>query len=199
VIDEQDVFAEIERNTSETQIKMNVHICKNNTAGLNGTSGIGFFDHMLNSFAIHLGAQLNLEMNGDLKVDCHHTIEDTGIVLGKLLDIIIQKQSPITRYGVAYIPMDESLARTVIDISKRPFLVFDYNPKSPMIGDFDTQMTCEFFRAVAFNMGATLHIALLYGQNDHHSVEAIFKSFAHALKDAIRPINGNVLSAKGII
>lgn len=195
----QNIYAELERNTAETQIKMCVELGSGVNAKLVGTSGVGFFDHMLNTFAIHLGANIKLDMKGDLNVDCHHTIEDIGIVLGKIFDNIVQKFSPITRYGTAFIPMDEALARTVIDISKRPFLVFNYTPKSQMIGNYDTQMTCEFFRAIAFNLGATLHIELLYGQNDHHSVEAIFKSFAHALKNAIEPINGNVLSAKGML
>jgi len=191
--------ASLERNTLETQIKMSLSFEESDGFGLRGTSGVGFFDHMLNSLAIHSGAVIGLEMKGDINVDCHHTIEDVGIVLGKLLAEIAAKRAPLTRYGTSFIPMDESLARCVMDISGRPYLVCDYTPKAPMIGDFDTQMVTEFFRAVSFNMGATVHLAVLYGDNDHHMVEALFKAFAHALADAIKPKSGAVLSAKGTL
>lgn len=191
--------ASLERNTLETQIKMSLSFEESDGFGLRGTSGVGFFDHMLNSLAIHSGAVIGLEMEGDLRVDCHHTIEDVGIVLGKLLAEIAAKRAPLTRYGTSFIPMDESLARCVMDISGRPYLVCDYTPKAPMIGEFDTQMVTEFFRAVSFNMGATVHLAVLYGDNDHHMVEALFKAFAHALADAIKPKSGAVLSAKGTL
>lgn len=188
----------IERKTLETQIKMSVSI-DGSGKGFFGTTGVGFFDHMINSFAIHSGLKIEVEMKGDLNVDCHHTIEDFGICLGKALAEISQKCKPNTRYGLSYIPMDEALARSVIDISGRPFLVLNYVPKAPMIGEFDTQMTSEFFRAVAFNMNATLHLEVLYAQNDHHAVEALFKAFAHSFKQAIEPIEGNELSAKGVL
>ncbi|MBQ8509925.1 MAG: imidazoleglycerol-phosphate dehydratase HisB [Clostridia bacterium] len=191
--------ASLERKTLETRIRMSIEYGSDEPSGLFGKSGVGFFDHMLNSFAVHSGARISLEVSGDLYVDCHHTIEDVGIVLGKLLHEIVQKRGKITRYGCSYIPMDEALARAVIDVSGRSYLVFDYEPKAPMIGTYDAQMTKEFFRAVAFNMGATLHISLLYGQNDHHAVEAIFKAFAHSLKDALQPIDGAILSAKGVL
>ena len=193
------VTASLERNTLETKIKMTVTVGESAGLGLRGTTGVGFFDHMLNSLAIHAGMVIDLEMTGDLNVDCHHTIEDVGIVLGKLLAEIAVKLSPLTRYGTSFIPMDEALARCVIDISGRPYLVCDYTPIAPMIGDYDTQMTKEFFRAVAYNMGATLHIAVLYGDNDHHMVEALYKAFAHALADALKPKTGAVLSAKGTL
>lgn len=195
----KDKIFEYERNTLETKIKMSIIPDGSAGIGFNGKTGIGFFDHMLNSFAIHSGMKINAEISGDIEVDCHHTIEDTGIVLGKILAEIVAKNAPVTRYGTSFIPMDEALARTVIDLSGRPYLVINYEPKVNMIGDYDTQMTQEFFRAVAFNMQATIHIALLYGQNEHHAVEAIFKSFAHALKDAISPKDGAVLSAKGVL
>ncbi len=190
--------ATLVRNTLETKISMSVSFDEEKK-GLSGTSGVGFFDHMLNSLAIHSGAYITLEMTGDLNVDCHHTIEDVGIVLGKLLSEIASKNAPLCRYGTSFIPMDEALARCVIDISGRPYLVCDYTPKAPMIGEFDTQMVTEFFRAVAFNMGPPLHLAVLYGDNDHHMVEALFKAFAHALADAIKPKSGAVLSAKGCL
>lgn len=192
-------FASLERNTLETQIKISIDFSESAQKGLEGTTSIGFLDHMLNSFAIHLGSKISLEMKGDLNVDCHHTIEDVGICLGSILDEIAQNNKPLSRYGTAYIPMDEALARTVIDISGRPFLVFDYSPRSSMVGEFDTQMAQEFFRAVAFSMKATLHINVLYAQNDHHAIEAIFKSFAHALRQAIQPNGELTLSAKGIL
>lgn len=191
--------ASLVRNTLETQISMSVDFGAADGYGLKGTSGVGFFDHMLNSLAIHSSSVIELNMKGDLHVDCHHTIEDVGIVLGKLYGKIAKERGKIMRYGTSFIPMDEALARCVIDISGRPYLVCDYYPTAPMIGDYDTQMTAEFFRAVAFNMGATLHIALLYGDNDHHCVEAMFKAFAHALADAIAPRDGEILSAKGTL
>jgi len=188
-----------ERNTLETKIQMTVDFSDSiEKGGMTGTSGIGFFDHMMNSLAVHAKIKISLTVEGDLSVDCHHTIEDVGIVFGKILKGYVGTLSGYRRYGTSYIPMDEALARSVIDISGRPYLVFDYRPKAPMIGEYDTQMTREFFRAVAFNMGATLHIAVLYGENDHHCVEAIFKAFAHSLSDAWQK-TADILSAKGIL
>ncbi len=191
--------ATLTRNTLETQITMTVTAGAEEGYGLQGTSGIGFFDHMLNSMAIHARLAISLEMSGDLGVDCHHSIEDVGIVLGKLLSEIAAQSAPLTRYGTSFVPMDEALARCVIDISGRPYLVCDYKPAAQQIGEYDTQMTKEFFRAVAFNMGATLHLSVLYGENDHHSVEALFKAFAHALADAMTTRDGGILSAKGTL
>ena len=190
---------EAERNTLETQIKMTIDASENHGFGFKGSTGIGSFDHMLHSFAIHSGLKIDADIKGDICVDCHHTIEDTGIVLGSILSDIVKVKSPVVRYGTAFIPMDEALARCVIDLSGRPYLVMNYTPKAPMIGEYDTQMTVEFFRAVAYNLKATVHIELLYGQNEHHAVEAIFKSFAHALKDAWQTKNGEILSAKGVL
>lgn len=189
----------IKRETRETNIDMTL-VRTQTGCGLEGTTGIGFFDHMLNSFAVHGGFSIKLNMTGDLNVDGHHTVEDVGIVLGKLLSELCEDKSGIKRYGQAAIPMDESLAYAVIDVSGRPFLVFDVPFTAPKIGDYDTQLTLEFFRALAFNMGATLHINLVYGVNDHHKVEACFKAVAHALSDAISEAgNGAVLSAKGVL
>ena len=194
----ENMVAEISRNTLETQIKMTAQLDESNR-GLKGVSGIGFFDHMLNSFAIHAGLKVELQMKGDLNVDCHHTIEDVGICLGKLLWQIAQQNKPNNRYGLSYIPMDEALARSVIDISGRPFIIVNYIPKTPMIGDFDTQMVAEFFRAVAFNMNSTLHLEVLYFQNDHHAVEALFKAFSHSFRQAVETVGGCEISAKGIL
>lgn len=191
--------SELERNTLETQIKLKIDLSETAKIGFYAATGIGFFDHMLNTMAHHMGGEISGSIKGDTFVDCHHTIEDVGIVIGKILGQIAQKLAPVMRYGSFFVPMDESLARAVIDISGRPFLVFQYEPKNPMIGDYDTQMTEEFFRAVAFNMGATLHLEVLYGQNDHHMTEALFKAFAHAAAEALVPKNGAVLSAKGVL
>lgn len=191
--------AEKFRNTKETQIKMTLELDRHFGGGLIGTSGIGFFDHMLNSFCVHGGFALTLEMNGDIYVDGHHTVEDVGIVLGTLFADILGDRSGIRRFGEAHVPMDECLAFAAADISGRPYLVFDGEVNAPMFGVYDTQLTKEFFRALAYNMGATLHIKLLYGENAHHMTEAMFKSAARALSTAVEPTSGGVLSAKGVL
>lgn len=192
----QQVTVSKERSTTETDIKMRLTLNADAT-GLSGSTGIGFFDHMLNTFAIHSGISIELKMTGDLNVDCHHTIEDVGIVLGGLLREAVDQLGPLERYGCSHIPMDEALARAVVDISGRPFIVCDYKPINQTVGSFDCCMTSEFFRALAFNMKCTLHLSVLYFENDHHAIEALFKAFAHALKDACKPRNGGVISAKG--
>lgn len=191
--------AEKIRNTKETQIKMTLELDRRFSGGLSGTSGIGFFDHMLNSFCVHGGFALTLEMTGDIYVDGHHTVEDAGIVLGTLFADILGDRSGIRRFGEAHVPMDECLAFAAADISGRPYLVFDGEVNAPMFGAYDTQLTKEFFRALAYNMGATLHIKLLYGENAHHMIEAMFKSAARALSAAAEPTDGGVLSAKGVL
>ena len=142
---------------------------------------------------------MNLSAIGDLYVDSHHTVEDTGIVLGKAFAQAIGEKIGINRYGHAYIPMDEALGFASLDISGRPYLVFNGQFSEDKIGDFDTCLTEEFFRAFAFNAGITLHINIVYGSNDHHKFEAVFKAVAHALKMAVE-INGDeVLSTKGVL
>jgi len=189
--------AKISRKTKETDIQLTLCL---DGGEVSVDTGIGFFDHMLNAMFFYAGFGAVLKVRGDLEVDGHHTVEDVGIVLGKLLSELCEDKSGIKRYGQAVIPMDESLAYAVIDVSGRPFLVFDVPFTAPTIGDYDTQLTLEFFRALAFNMGATLHINLVYGVNDHHKVEACFKAAAHALSDAISEAgNGAVLSAKGVL
>ncbi|MEG0692464.1 MAG: imidazoleglycerol-phosphate dehydratase HisB [Oscillospiraceae bacterium] len=163
-------------------------------------TGVGFFDHMLTAFAIHSGILLEISCKGDLEVDCHHTIEDTGIVLGQAFAKAIGNKSGIARYGNSYIPMDEALGFCAIDISGRPFLVFGGEFSFDKIGDMDTQMVEEFFRAFAIHAGVTLHINVMYGKNDHHKVEAIFKAVAHAIKMAIIPLGDDeFLSTKGVL
>lgn len=187
----------IRRATKETDITLSVNL--DGKGCFSGSSGIGFFDHMLTAFAVHSGIDLALQMTGDLEVDCHHSVEDVGIVLGQAFAQLLSDKSAIARYGSFYIPMDESLAFCSLDISGRPFLVFDCAFTNPSIGSFDCCMTGEFFRAFVMNAGITLHIRLLYGENDHHKAEAIFKAAAHALKAAIAPNSGEILSSKGVL
>ena len=189
--------ATITRSTRETDItsKLNLDgsgICKIDT-------GIGFFDHMLNALTVHGGMDLELKAMGDLHVDGHHTVEDTGIVLGTAFREALKTSGAIARYGSAFVPMDESLAFASLDISNRPYLVFDCEYSDDRTGTFDNCLTEEFFRAFAFNAGITLHIKLIYGSNDHHKMEAIFKAVAHALRAAKAVTGGEVLSTKGVI
>jgi len=191
--------AQIERGTKETKIKLYLE-SGGEKSGLAGSSGVGFFDHMLNTFAVHGGFYINLEMTGDLNVDCHHSVEDIGIVLGSAFRKIIDQNKNITRFASEYIPMDESLAFCAVDLGGRAYLVFNADFKSNIIGGYDAQMTKEFFYALSQNMLANIHINLLYGENDHHKTEAIFKSAAKAIKKAIALAGEyNVASAKGTI
>jgi imidazoleglycerol-phosphate dehydratase len=183
------------RKTSETNIMGSIDL---GGGVININTGVGFLNHMLHSFAVHAGIGLELNCKGDLDVDVHHTVEDCGIALGKLLKKSIGHLSRVTRFGEARIPMDEAMGCCTIDISNRPYLVFNAVFTSPTVGALDTQTVKEFFRAVAFNAKITLHINVLYGENDHHKIETIFKSFAYALKTAIVPTEG-IISAKGTL
>lgn len=187
-------IADEHRKTFETDIS--VHLCLDGGKAEIST-GVGFFDHMLNSFAVHGGFGLNIRAEGDLYVDCHHTVEDTGIVLGKAFAAALGDKSGIKRFGNCTIPMDESLAFASIDISGRPFLVFGADFKQEKIGSYDTCMTEEFMRAFAMNAGITLHTKVLYGNNAHHQTEAMFKAVAHAMNIAVSPRTGDILSSKG--
>ena len=189
--------AQIERNTKETQIR--IDLCLDG-GDVEVSTGIGFFDHMLVAFGVHGGFGLKVEVNGDLNVDTHHTVEDTGIALGKAFNEALGDKSGIERYGAFSIPMDEALANCVLDISNRPFLVFNAIFEQEKCGDYETCMTEEFFRAFAFNAGITLHIDVPYGTNSQHKIEAMFKACAHALKVAVKQNeNGAVLSTKGVL
>ena len=190
--------AEKSRCTKETNIKMSLSLDAEK-GGLEGSSGIGFFDHMLNSFCVHGGFNVKLEMTGDLHVDGHHSVEDTGIVLGSLFAEILKDKGGIKRFGFSYVPMDEALAFAAIDISGRPFLAYSVPLTAASVGDYDAQLTEEFMRALAVNMGATLHVRLEYGVNEHHITEAVFKAVARAIKEAVVPNAGGVLSAKGVL
>lgn len=189
--------AEISRKTKETDIE--VFLKLEGAAKVNISTGIGFFDHMLTAFGVHSGIDLSVNCNGDLNVDGHHTVEDVGIVIGQAFAKALGDKSGIARYGSAFIPMDEALGFCSMDISGRPYLVFNADYSDSKIGEYDACLTEEFFRAFAFNAGITLHIKSEYGKNDHHIAEAIYKAVAHALKTAIR-INGTeVLSTKGVL
>jgi imidazoleglycerol-phosphate dehydratase len=185
----------VKRETKETKIELTLNIDGQGKNQIN--TGIGFFDHMLIAFAVHSGFDLTLNCKGDLGVDCHHSVEDIGISLGKAFADTVSDKAGIARYGNFTVPMDEALASCCVDISGRPYLVFHAEFGDYRLGDMDSAMVEEFFRAFATNAMVTLHINLLYGRNDHHKAEAIFKSFAHAMKMAVKIEGGEVLSSKG--
>jgi len=185
----------VKRETRETEIELTLNVDGQGRNQIN--TGIGFFDHMLTAFAVHSGFDLSLSCRGDLVVDCHHSVEDIGIALGKAFADTLSDKNGIARYGNFTIPMDEALASCCIDISGRPYLVFHAEFGDYRLGDMDSAMVEEFFRAFAMNAMVTLHINLLYGKNDHHKAEAIFKAFAHALKMAVKIQGSKVLSSKG--
>lgn len=188
--------AEIKRKTKETDISVALDL---DGGKVNVRTGIGFFDHMLTAFAVHGGFGLEAFVEGDLDVDTHHTVEDTGIALGAAFKKALGDMGGINRYGSFYIPMDESLALCALDISNRSFLVFNAEFKEERCGEYETCCTEEFFRAFAVNAGITLHLNVLYGSNSHHEIEALFKAFAHAMKIAVAPSGGGVLSTKGVL
>ena len=190
--------ATVTRNTRETQITVSVKLDGRGESEI--ATGIGFFDHMLTALSRHSGISMQIRANGDLHVDGHHTVEDTGIVLGQALMQALGDKSGIARYGSAYISMDEALSFCSLDLSNRPFLVFRGEFTNQMIGSYDACLTEEFFRALAVNAGITLHLDMCYGKNDHHKCEALFKAFAHALKTAVQEnADGTVLSTKGVL
>lgn len=190
--------ATVTRNTKETQITVSVKLDGKGESEI--STGIGFFDHMLTAMSRHSGISMTVHANGDLYVDGHHTVEDTGIVIGQALMQALGDKSGIARYGSAYIPMDEALSFCSLDLSNRPFLVFRGEFTNQMIGSYDACLTEEFFRALAVNAGMTLHLDMCYGKNDHHKCEALFKAFAHALKNAVQEnADGTVLSTKGVL
>ena len=176
--------AEITRKTRETDIKIKLDLDKSGEVSID--TGIGFLDHMLTALAVHGGFSLSVKCVGDLNVDGHHTTEDIGIVLGMAFREALGDKSGIMRYGSAFIPMDESLAFCSLDISARPFLVFNAQFTNERVGEFDTCLTEEFMRSFAFNAGITLHLRVEYGSNDHHKIEALFKALAYALKAAVK-------------
>ncbi len=186
---------EARRATKETAVS--VQLCLDGGA-VDIRTGIGFFDHMLEAFAVHGGFGLTVQAEGDLHVDGHHTVEDTGIVLGRALAQALGDKGGIARFGSFYVPMDEALAFAAVDVSGRPFLVCPTTFPQERTGGFDTCLTPEFFRAFAVNAGITLHLRVEYGDNAHHMIEALFKAAAHALRLAVRPEDG-LLSTKGAL
>lgn len=172
----------VKRDTNETQIEVSVNL--DGTGEREISTGIGFFDHMLELFAKHSGIDLVVKARGDLRVDEHHTVEDIGICLGQALRKALGDKKGIERYGFL-LPMDESLAMCAIDLGGRSYLVFNYEPKREYVGEFPTELLQDFFQAVAENLVANVHIELKYGRNEHHKIEAIFKAFARAMKMAI--------------
>ena len=186
----------ITRETKETKITLELTL-EGGTVAVD--TGIGFFDHMLTAMAFYAGFGLKLKAVGDLYVDGHHTVEDVGICLGLALKEALGEKKGIARFGTAFVPMDEALCRTVLDISNRPFLVYEAPMPQPMIGSYDSCLTEEFMRAFSVNSGITLHIVCLYGGNAHHITEAIFKSRGMALKSAVLVTGGGVTSTKGVL
>lgn len=191
--------ATIERNTKETKIRVTLELDGNGKSEID--TGIGFFDHMLEGFTRHGLFDLTAKCQGDIQVDSHHSIEDMGIVLGSAIREALGDKKGIVRYGSCMLPMDETLAMCAIDLSGRPYLVFDAPFHTDMVGTMDTQMAREFFYAVSYAAGMNLHLKVLYGENDHHMMEALFKAFAKALDAATRfdPRITDVLSTKGTL
>ena len=185
------------RNTAETQLSISL-ADDQRTSKID--TGVGFLDHMLTLFTFHSKLSITVEANGDTEVDDHHVTEDIGIVLGQLLLELVKERKSFQRYGVSYIPMDETLARSVVDISGRPYLSFNADFSKEKVGTFDTELVDEFFRALVLNARLTTHIDLLRGGNTHHEIEGIFKSFARALKEALASNDSEgIPSSKGVI
>jgi imidazoleglycerol-phosphate dehydratase len=175
--------ASVERNTKETQISAEIALDGSGVYDI--STGIGFLDHMLEQFSRHSLIDLKIRAQGDLHIDFHHTTEDTGYVVGEALSKALGDRAGIVRYGQALIPMDETLTRVALDCSNRPYLVWTVDFSRPKLGEMDTELFQEWFRAFAQSAGLTLHVETLYGENNHHIVESCFKGLARALKDAI--------------
>ena len=191
---------EVVRETKETRIRVAVDL--DGTGASTISTGIGFFDHMLESFARHGGIDLTVETKGDLHIDMHHTVEDTGIVLGQAINQALDGFKGIRRFGAAYIPMDETLTRCALDLSNRPYLIHTVDYATPKVGDMDTELFKEFHHAFAMNAGACVHLETLYGKNSHHIAESGFKALARALRQAVEidpKTGGQAPSTKGVL
>ncbi len=188
-----------ERMTKETQIRVKIDLDGSGSGKID--TGIGFFDHMLDGFARHGLFDLDITCRGDLHVDCHHTVEDTGIVLGEAVARALGDKKSICRYGHCLLPMDETLILCAVDLGGRPYLIFDADFSGEKCGDMDTQMVREFFYAVSYSARMNIHIKKIYGSNDHHIMEGIFKAFARSLRSACEqdPRVGGIPSTKGIL
>ena len=192
--------AEIERNTKETQIRVRLDLDGVGRSKI--ATGVGFFDHMLDSFARHGGFDLDVETRGDLHIDMHHTVEDTGIVIGQAFHRALDGFKGVRRFGHAYIPMDETLTRCAIDLSNRPYLVWRVKFSRPKVGEMDTELFKEFHHAFAMHAGACVHLETLYGENSHHIAESGFKALARALRTAVEAdpkTLGQAPSTKGVL
>jgi imidazoleglycerol-phosphate dehydratase len=192
--------AEVKRETKETQIRVSLDLDGTGRAEI--STGIGFFDHMLESFARHGGFDLEVETKGDLHIDMHHTVEDTGIVIGQAVAKALDGFKGVRRFGAAYIPMDETLTRCALDLSNRPYLVWKVNFVRPKVGEMDTELFKEFHHAFAMNAGACVHLETLYGENSHHIAESGFKALARALREAVEldpKTHGQAPSTKGAL
>ncbi len=190
-------YAQVHRKTNETNIKLALTLDGNGNQNI--STGIGFFDHMLSGFTRHGFFDLDLDVKGDLEVDCHHTIEDTGIVLGNAIREALGDKKGIKRFGSMILPMDETLVLCAIDLSGRPYFAFDAEFTTDRVGDMDTEMVREFFYAISYAAGMNLHMKVLSGTNNHHIIEALFKAFGKALDDASSydPRVTDILSTKG--
>lgn len=188
--------ASIQRDTKETQVSVSLNL---DGGPVEVSTGIGFFDHMLTAFGFYAKVGLTVRVHGDLEVDGHHTVEDTGIVLGQALRQALGDRSGIRRFGSCYVPMDEALTFTALDFSNRPYLVFDAPMPQERIGDYDSCLTVEFMRALAVNAGLTLHQKCFYGANAHHITEGLFKSLGMAIRDAVTVEGSGVTSTKGVL
>ncbi|HLI66443.1 MAG TPA: imidazoleglycerol-phosphate dehydratase HisB [Caulobacteraceae bacterium] len=192
--------AEVTRETKETQIRVSLDLDGSGASDV--ATGIGFFDHMLESFARHGGVDLTVATKGDLHIDMHHTVEDTGIVIGQAVAKALDGFAGIRRFGHAYIPMDETLTRCALDLSNRPYLVWKVAFSRPKVGEMDTELFKEFHHAFAMNAGACVHLETLYGENSHHIAESGFKALARALRQAIEldpKTHGRAASTKGVL
>ena len=192
--------AEVVRETKETQIKVRLDLDGTGVSKI--STGVGFFDHMLESFARHGGFDIDIETKGDLHIDMHHTVEDTGIVLGQAFHKALDGFKGVRRFGHAYIPMDETLTRCAIDLSNRPYLVWRVAFSRPKVGDMDTELFKEFHHAFAMQAGACMHLETLYGDNSHHIAESGFKALARALRQAVEldpKTLGQAPSTKGVL
>jgi imidazoleglycerol-phosphate dehydratase len=189
----------VNRTTNETDIK--VSFSPDGQGKISVSTGIPFFDHMLTLFGVHGFFDLDIKAKGDIDVDYHHTVEDVGISLGQALAAALGNKAGIKRYGLSYVPMDETLVRVVVDVSNRPYLYYDAPPSDQKIGSFDTCLAQEFMRAFSQHAGLTLHVELLHGENSHHIIEAVFKALGRSINDATTRITGMtaVLSSKGCL
>ena len=190
-------ISQINRKTNETNTILDIDLDGEGISNIQ--TNIGFFNHMIDLLAFHSNININLNADGDIDVCDHHLIEDVGIALGKCMNEALGERRGIKRYGTFFLPMDEALVMVSVDISGRSYLHFEGDFKRENIGDISTEMVKEFFRAVAFNAGITLHIRVLYGENDHHKIEGIFKAFGRALKEAITIEGNSIPSSKGVL